>query len=146
MRIDKQQRDDVLVLSVRGRLNSERRGERIRQAIEQAVADGQLRLVLDLERMRRIDELGLDTLMRSLQTVRRAGGDLKLAAISRKLIAVFTTSGLLRVFDAYEHVADAVGDFGVIARPAHPPPATPRWRFAADLRTNLAAADTASLG
>jgi anti-sigma B factor antagonist len=145
MRIEKQRNDSVVVLSVRGRLNTERRVEALRQAIRDVVAEGRIKLVLDFERMRNIDQAGLDTLVRCLQTVRSAGGDLKIASISRRLSALFTTSGLLRVFDVYERVTDAVDAFDHLERPTHPPPATPTWRFAAAFRANLAAADTAPL-
>ena len=111
MRIEQQWTDEVLVLSVRGKLNSERRADTLRRTIDDVVAHGHRRLVIDVTRVRRLDQPGLDTLLHGLQTVRRAGGDLKLVGVTRRISASIVISGLLRVFDVHDRVADAVDAF-----------------------------------
>ena len=145
MRIEKQRTDGVLVLSVRGKLDTGRRVEKFRQALDDVVAQGHLRLVLDFERMRHVTQPGLDALLHCLQTVRCAGGDLKLAAVSRRLSGVCTTSGLLRIFDVYNSVGDAVNAFEPAERPALHTSSMPRWRFVAQ-GVHLSEADTVRLG
>ena len=146
MRIEKQWIDGVLVMSVRGKLNTERRANTLRQTVDDVVAQEFRNLVLDFERTRRVDQSGLDTLAHCLQTVRRAGGELKLAAISRRLSALFTTSGLLRVFDVYDSVADAVDAFERAEGRAPPTAAIRRWRYAAAPYAHLVEADSVPLG
>ena len=111
MRIEQQWTDDVLVLSVRGKINTERRANTLRQTIDDVVAQGHRRLVIDVTRVRRLDQPGLDTLLHCLRRVRRAGGDLKLVGVTRPISALIAISGLLRVFDAHDTVQAAVRAF-----------------------------------
>ncbi len=111
MRIVQQWTDEVLVLSVRGKINTERRANTLRQTIDDVVAQGHRRLVIDVTRVRRLDQPGLDTLLHGLQTVRRAGGDLKLVGVTRRISASIVISGLLRVFDVYDTVPAAARAF-----------------------------------
>ena len=75
------------------------------------MAQGHLHLVLDLERVRHADQSGLDTLVGCLQTVRRAGGDLKLVGVTRRISARIVITGLLRVFDVHDTAQAAVRAF-----------------------------------
>ena len=111
MRIDQQWTDDVLVLSVRGKLNTEHRAETLRQTIDDVVAQGHVHLVLDFGRMRHVEQPGLDALLHCLQTVRGAGGDLKLVGVTRRISVRILISGLLRVFDVHDTVPAAVRAF-----------------------------------
>ena len=120
MRIEQQWTDEVLVLSVRGKLSTKHRAETLRQTIDDVVAQGRLRLVLDFQRMRRVDQSGLDTLVHCLQTVRRAGGDLKLVGVTRPISALVAISGLLRVFDVHDTVTAAVRAFERMQSLPHP--------------------------
>lgn len=111
MRIEQQWTDGVLVLSVLGKLNTEQGASTLRQTIDDLVAQGHLQLVLDFTRMLHVDQPGLDTLVHCLQAVRRAGGDLKLVGVTRRISAVIAIAGLLRVFDVYDTVQSAVRAF-----------------------------------
>ena len=120
MQIEQQWTDEVLVLSVRGKLNTEHRAETLRQTIDDVVAQGHLRLMIDVRRVRRLDRVGLDTLLHCLQRVRRAGGDLKLVGVTRPTGALIAISGLLRVFDVQDTVTAAVRAFERMQLLAHP--------------------------
>ena len=120
MRIEQQWTDDVLVLFVRGKLNTEHRAATLRQTIDDVVAQGHLRLVIDVRRVRRLDRVGLDTLLHCLQRVRRAGGDLKLVGVTRRMSALVAISGLLRVFDVHDTVQAAIRTFERMQSLPHP--------------------------
>ena len=145
MRIEQRWAGKIVTLSVRGTLNTWG-AEVLRETVDELLARGRRDFVLDCERVRHVNQHGLDALVYCVQTVRRAGGDLKLAAISRRLSALFTTSGLLRVFDVYDSVADAIDAFEQVERQASLASGMPRWGFGAALRTHMAEADSVPLG
>ena len=146
MRIVRQRKNDIYILGIRGTLDASGAGA-LRNTVDELVDRGDL--VIDFSWMRHADRAGLDGLHRCLKSVRQAGGDMKLAAISRKLSGVFAMSGLLRISDVYDEVADAV-DAVEPSEPSEPEPvpafAMSRWRVAAALlQSHLADADTVPL-
>ena len=111
MRIEQQSTDGVLVLSVRGKLNTDEQREMLRTRVEDLVGQGHRRIVLDLAGLRRVSSQGLGVLLQSRRVVRQSGGELKLAAVSRRVSVVIVIAGLLRVFDVHDTVSEAVRAF-----------------------------------
>ena len=148
MRIARQRKNDIYILGLRGRLDASGAGI-LRNTVDELVDRGRRDLVIDFGSTRHVDQSGLEGLRRCLKAVRQARGDMKLAAIPSKLSGVFAMSGLLRVSDVYDEVADAVDAFEP-AEPSEPEPvpafAMSRWRIAAALlQAHLADADTVPL-
>ena len=114
MRIEQQWADEVLTLSLRGRLDTNEQREMLRATVEQLVECGHQKIVLDLSGLRRANSLGLGTLLQCLRMVRRSGGELKMAAVSRRLSDLIVIAGLLRVFDVYDTVPEAVRAFALM--------------------------------
>ena len=108
MRIEQQWTDGVLALSLRGKCNTHEQREMLRATIEQLVVQGHRKMVLDLRGLRRVNSEGLGTLRQCLRVVRQSGGDLKLAAVSRRISDLIVVAGLLRVFDVHDTVPEAV--------------------------------------
>ncbi len=111
MRIEQQWTDEVLVLSVRGKLNTDEEREMLQTRVEDLVGHGNRKMVLDLEGLRRVNSQGLGTLLRCRRVVRQSGGELKLAAVSRRVSVLIVIAGLLRVFDVHDTVSEAVRAF-----------------------------------
>ena len=111
MRIEQRWIDEVLVLSVRGKLNTDEQREMLRTGIEDLVGQGHLKMVLDLAGLRRVHSLGLGVLLQCRRGVRQSGGELKLAAVSRRVSVLIVIAGLLRVFDVHDTVSEAVRAF-----------------------------------
>ena len=115
MRISRRWNGRILTLGIRGALTTYEQSRTLRTTIDGQVALGHRKLVLDLARLRRIDSRGLGTLIQCLRAVRQAGGELKLAALTRRLNDLIVISGLLRVFDVHDTVPQAVLAFDAVA-------------------------------
>jgi anti-sigma B factor antagonist len=73
-------------------------------------------LVVDLGDVTSIDSAGIGVLVGRFLSVRRRGGDMKLANLTSRSHRVMTITQLLDVFDCFDSIDEAVGSFAI----AHP--------------------------
>jgi anti-sigma B factor antagonist len=110
MQISEKTVKDVVVLSIRGKILM---GEdiAIKKKIDELVEKGQTKVVVDLAEVPYIDSSGLGELIRCFTTVKRAGGSLKLANLTQKIVDLLTITKLVTVFDYFNSVDEAVASF-----------------------------------
>lgn len=80
----------------------------LRAAVDEAVARGQARLVVDLSGVTFVDSSGLGALVAGLKRARQAGGELRLAEAGEQVMTVLTLTRLIRVLKPYATVAEAL--------------------------------------
>ena len=68
-------------------------------------------IVLDLKEVTHIDSSGLGTLVGLCASVRKVGGDLKLANLGSHAHELLQITKLMTVFDVFDSVEDAVASF-----------------------------------
>jgi anti-sigma B factor antagonist len=102
--------DGVAILTCEGRLNMVA-APRLKTAIEQAVADGGTKVVVDISEATFIDSSGLGTLVAGLKRARQAGGDLRIAGAGEQAVAVLGLTNLDRILRPYPSVEAAVGEW-----------------------------------
>jgi len=68
-------------------------------------------IVLDLENVTRIDSSGLGTLVALYASVRKIGGDIKLANLGSHIREALRITRLVTVFEIFERTEDAVTSF-----------------------------------
>jgi anti-sigma B factor antagonist len=103
---------DVLVVDARGRLTLGRETEALRQRLKDVVESGQKQIVLDLSGVDYIDSAGLGTLVAGAASVRRAGGELKLANLTERVRGLMQITHLSTLFDVYDSLEKARLSFG----------------------------------
>jgi len=101
----------VLVLDARGRMTLGRETEALRQRLKDLVDAGQTRIILDLAGVDYIDSAGLGTLVAAFSSVRRAGGELKLANLTGRVRGLMQITRLSTLFDVYDSVEHARSSF-----------------------------------
>ncbi|HEX3224357.1 MAG TPA: STAS domain-containing protein [Nocardioides sp.] len=79
--------------------------------VEETVASGQSRIVVDLGGVTFIDSSGLGALIAALKATRQAGGDLRVADVPEQVMTVLRLTNLDRVLRAHPTVADASHDW-----------------------------------
>jgi anti-sigma B factor antagonist len=66
----------------------------IQAHVDAALADGDCRLVIDIEHVHFLDSSVLHTLFRTLRRVRRAGGDIAIVCVDPSILRVLEVFGL----------------------------------------------------
>ncbi|HLP17840.1 MAG TPA: STAS domain-containing protein, partial [Bacteroidota bacterium] len=69
------------------------------------------KVVIDLGAVSLMNSSGLGILIGGVTTMRNAGGDLKLAAVSPKVMNLLTITKLVSVFEVYDTVKKAVASY-----------------------------------
>ncbi|MBN2431461.1 MAG: STAS domain-containing protein [Acidobacteria bacterium] len=110
MQITEKTVKEVVVLSIRGKILM---GEdiAIKKKIDELVEQGRHKVVVDLAEVPYIDSSGLGELIRCYTTVKRAGGSLKLANLTQKIVDLLTITKLVTVFEYYNSVDEAINSF-----------------------------------
>jgi anti-sigma B factor antagonist len=102
---------EVTVLDLEGRLVLDDGDAVFRESINDLIARGRLKIVVNFERVTYIDSAGIGVLIGRYLGVRRRGGDMKLAHLTTRATRVMTITQLLSVFEVYDSVDEAVASF-----------------------------------
>jgi anti-sigma B factor antagonist len=103
---------DVLVLDARGRITLGHETETLRERFKDVVDAGHKRIVLNLAGVDYIDSAGLGVLVAGSSSVRRAGGDLKLANLTDRIRGLMQITRLSTLFEVYDNLEKARSSFG----------------------------------
>jgi anti-sigma B factor antagonist len=98
------------VLQPTGRLNMVA-APAFKNLVEETVASGQTRIVVDLGQVTFIDSSGLGALISGLKATRQAGGDLRIADVPEQVMTVLRLTNLDRVLRVHPTVVDASRDW-----------------------------------
>ncbi len=102
---------DVTILELEGRLILEEGEIPLRDCVDRLVADGRIRIVLDLRRVTRLDSAGVGMLVCKYLTALRRGGALKLLHPTSKAEELLNMTRLSTVFEIFESEAEAIRSF-----------------------------------
>jgi anti-anti-sigma factor len=83
----------------------------LKDAITEALKNGEPRVVLDLEGVSFVDSTGLGSVIAALKQIRSSQGDLRLAAPNQQVRVVLELTTLDRVFPYYSTVEEALTGF-----------------------------------
>ena len=100
----------VIVIAPTGRLDVAG-APALKDAVGEAVKNGQPRLVIDMEGVSFVDSSGLGSVVAALKQARSSKGDVRLAAPNQQVRVVLELTTLDRVFPFYATVEDALTDF-----------------------------------
>ena len=106
MEMETRTEGDATVLSCQGRLNMVA-ASRLKSRVDEVIANGSPRIVVDLAGVEFIDSSGLGALVSGLKTARQAGGDLRLARAGEQVRTVLSLTNLDRVLRSHDTVGDA---------------------------------------
>jgi len=111
MEIAERKVSDVTILDLSGKMTLGEGDEMLKQAINNLLAAGNKKLVLNLEGVPYIDSAGLGEVVRTHTTVSRQGGSLKLLNLTKRIEDLLSITKLLTVFDTYDSEAEAIKSF-----------------------------------
>jgi anti-sigma B factor antagonist len=83
LKLQERQDGDVTVLALEGALIIGPEVDALRERIRQLLKVGKVKIVLHLQNVNRLDSIGVGTMMDAVKRTRAAGGDLRLAQLSK---------------------------------------------------------------
>ena len=111
MDIETRSLGNVKLLKITGRINLGTGVDRLRDTLEDLLANGSNRWVLDLAYVAMIDSSGIGLLVRYLTTAKQQGGDLKLLNPTKFALQTLKMIGLLNLFEVYQEQEKALAAF-----------------------------------
>lgn len=103
--------DGITVLDVEGKVLLGEGDIQIKQAIDDLLAQGRKKYLLNLAKVPYIDSAGLGQIIRCFTAIRKSGGTLKLLSPNAKVIDLLTVTKLVNVFDWYNDESGALNSF-----------------------------------
>jgi anti-sigma B factor antagonist len=111
MKLSSRLADEVTVLDLEGKILLGEGDILIKQAIDELLAQGRRKFLLNLAKVPYIDSAGLGQIIRCFTAIRKAGGTLKLLSPNSKVIDLLTVTKLASVFDWYNEESGALRSF-----------------------------------
>ena len=112
MHVEVRQTKDVVILDLKGRLTAGLGDQILREAIDELLAEGRRRVLLNLSDVAFVDSAGVGELVAGLKTARRFGAELKLLNVGDRVYSTLDMARLLPTFETYQDEAEAIRSFG----------------------------------
>ena len=101
----------VVVIELSGKIMGGPDATTLNDKLHDLIESGNTRVVADLANVNWMNSSGLGILISALTTIRNAGGDLKLAAVTEKILSLLKITKLLAIFNTYDNTETAVKSF-----------------------------------
>lgn len=102
----------AVVVSISGKFLGSIEGPDFKEKLEDFKDAGKTNVIVDLSKADFMDSSGIGTLIGALTTMKKAGGDVKLAGMKDRIKNLFLLTRLLGpVFDNYDSVEEAAKSF-----------------------------------
>jgi len=111
MKLSSKEIDGITVIELEGNVLGGPDATALNDTLHQLIDKRKKKILLDISRVRTMNSSGLSMLINALTTMRNAGGDLKIAAASKKIESLLVITKLTTVFELYPTVKQAVDSF-----------------------------------
>ena len=111
MQVDVREVDDVIIVDLEGRLVGGGSEEVLRDVINEVVAKGWKKVLLNLSNVSWIDSAGIGELVAGIKLASRFGSSVKLLRIGDRVKHVLSVSRILPLLDVYENEQAAIDSF-----------------------------------
>jgi anti-sigma B factor antagonist len=115
MQTGTRQADGVTIVEIAGRIMVGEGNEKLREIVTDLLTNGRNKILLNLGQVEYVDSSGVGELVRSFTTIRKHGGQMKLASVPRNVQELLEATHLHRVFDIQKDEASAIHSFGASA-------------------------------
>jgi anti-sigma B factor antagonist len=111
LEIESKQRENITILTLKGRITVGPEATALREAVAAANADGPRNMVLDMADVDYIDSTGLGALVIVATGLRKNGSNVKLLNLNRRNIELLVMTKLATVFEIFTDERDAVNSY-----------------------------------
>ena len=102
---------EVTILDLKGNVTLGAGELKMREAIDQLIASGQKKLLLNMANVAVLDSSGIGAIIKSFTTAKKEGGKLKLVNLSRLARQLLSITGLLSVLEVFDDESSALASF-----------------------------------
>ena len=117
MKSKSRESNGVTILDLSGRMTLGEDTILLRETIRDLISQENKMILLNLGDVPYIDSSGIGELVSAFTTVKKAGGELKLLNLTRKVRDVLQITKLYTVFDVYLNEEEAIHTFAKVAAP-----------------------------
>lgn len=103
--------NDVRIIELSGKITIGTGDVKIRELVDQALEEGQTKILIDLAGVTAIDSSGIGEMVACYTTVTKRGGQLKLLRLSPKIKDILHVTQLITVFDVLDNVQEGLAAF-----------------------------------
>jgi len=111
MKLKITERYEAVVLELKGNVMGGPEATEFSETLKKLVAEGKKNIVLDLSDVKFMNSSGLGMMISGLTTVKKEGGQLKLACVTEKIQSLLMITKLITIFENYESVDEAIKTF-----------------------------------
>lgn len=111
MDISVRKRSQVQLIQLRGQLRLGKPVDELRRTIDEALAQGDFRFVVNLAEVPMIDSSGIGLLVRSLASAKKNGGSVKLVEPSSFAIKTLRLVGVYNLFEVFQTDDQAIASY-----------------------------------
>ena len=112
MKVKRDDRENVVILRLDGKLMGGPDADTIQNAIRDAVNEGKKNVLVDLGNVSWVNSTGLGILIANYTTLKREEGMLKLMNVSKRIESILMVTKLNTIFDSYNSEEEALQSFG----------------------------------
>jgi anti-sigma B factor antagonist len=109
---------EITIVDIKGRITIGEGNVMLREIMVGLLEKGKKHVLLNMTDVTHLDSAGIGELVRSHTSVRKQGGQLKLASVSKKVQELLQKTMLLAVFDVHQDETSAVKSFGLSSKAA----------------------------
>ena len=111
MRIQSKEIDGITILQLQGKLMGGPDADTFRKTIYGLLENGKKKVVVDLKGVKWVNSTGVGILISGYTTLRKSGGDMKLAHVSEKIQSILYVTKLNLIFECYDSNDEAIASF-----------------------------------
>jgi anti-sigma B factor antagonist len=117
MHVEVREKSGVVIVDLKGKLTAGLGDQILRESIDELLAEGKKKILLNLSDVSFVDSAGVGELVAGLRTAKRFGAALKLLNASERVQGTLYMARLLPIFEMYGDETEAVATFGAVAGP-----------------------------
>lgn len=112
MKINISERYNCAVIELKGKIMGGPDADLFKAELQKLIDAGKMKVVIDLADVKFMNSSGLGILIAGLTTMRKAGGDIKLANADKRISSLLMVSQLNTVFDHHLTLDSAIEAYG----------------------------------
>ncbi len=105
------ERYEAVVIELKGNVMGGEDTKEFNDLLHKLIDEGKKNIVVDLSDVKFMNSSGLGMMIGGLTTMKKAGGNLKLARVTEKIESLLIITKLITIFEFYENVDDAIKSF-----------------------------------